>query len=237
MDKNIERIIKFDYVTYRKAVSNTVLILIGNAAILTTFGVNQYLQNQSFIQENAILLFILNTCNGISIVVLNMMYQAAAMFSVTKENHKYNTSHHDSIILKNFTFQFINSYSPIIFLAFIKPILFPDKEEHTVEYEMSYYSSVVPQHVKLLESTFLTLIASKAIITNLQSNVIPTFLYGVKEKKYKKKFLQFRDQKLSGMSEEEKIDILERKIEEFEESNDEYLKKQLYEWYFYFTGL
>ena len=37
------------------------------------------------------------------------------------ENHRTDTEYEDALILKSFAFRFINNYSPLFYIAFVKP--------------------------------------------------------------------------------------------------------------------
>jgi len=59
--------------------------------------------------------------NGIMINVFNNLYQRLAFALNDWENHKTDTAYDDSLIVKCFLFQFINSYMAMYVVAFIKP--------------------------------------------------------------------------------------------------------------------
>lgn len=61
--------------------------------------------------------------NTVQITVFNILYGNLAYFLTTRENHRTDTKFEDSLILKSFSFQFINSYSSFFFLAFIAQYL------------------------------------------------------------------------------------------------------------------
>lgn len=58
--------------------------------------------------------------NAIQIVIFNIIYSSLAYILTNYENHKTQTSYEQSLILKTFVFQFVNSFNAIIYIAFIK---------------------------------------------------------------------------------------------------------------------
>eukprot|EP00656_Telonema_subtile_P031227 TRINITY_DN3420_c0_g1_i5.p1 TRINITY_DN3420_c0_g1~~TRINITY_DN3420_c0_g1_i5.p1 ORF type:complete len:427 (-),score=135.13 TRINITY_DN3420_c0_g1_i5:172-1452(-) len=58
--------------------------------------------------------------NGIMIAVFNIIYSGIAVKLNDWENHKTDTEYDDSLIIKNFAFQFINNYGPFYLVAFLK---------------------------------------------------------------------------------------------------------------------
>jgi len=59
--------------------------------------------------------------NGIMIAVFNVLYEMLAEILTDWENHKTQTSYEDSLIIKTFLFQFMNSYCSFYLVAFVKP--------------------------------------------------------------------------------------------------------------------
>eukprot|EP01035_Chromulina_nebulosa_P019942 gene19942-25908_t len=57
--------------------------------------------------------------NAIQITVFNVIYQYIVVLLTDLENHRTDTLYQDSLIVKVFIFQFINSYGSFFFLAFI----------------------------------------------------------------------------------------------------------------------
>jgi len=58
--------------------------------------------------------------NGIMIVIFNALYTDLAIKLNEWENHKTDTEFDDSLIIKNFAFQFANNYGPFYLVAFLK---------------------------------------------------------------------------------------------------------------------
>jgi anoctamin-10/anoctamin-7 len=57
--------------------------------------------------------------NTVQITIFNILYGNAAILLTNQENHRTDTMYEDSLIVKMFIFQFINSYASFFFLAFI----------------------------------------------------------------------------------------------------------------------
>jgi hypothetical protein len=57
--------------------------------------------------------------NTVSITVFNSIYQIVAVKLTDSENHRTDTLYEDSLSVKLFVFQFINSYSSFFFIAFV----------------------------------------------------------------------------------------------------------------------
>jgi hypothetical protein len=76
-----------------------------------------YLQKQNDTSEYAST--IASVLNTIQIMVFNAIYQLVATKLTDLENHRTDTAYEDSLIVKLFIFQFINSYASFFFLAFV----------------------------------------------------------------------------------------------------------------------
>jgi hypothetical protein len=61
--------------------------------------------------------------NAVQIQVLNAVYNSVAIRLTDYENHRTNTEYEDSLIAKTFIFQFVNSFSSLFYIAFIKPYI------------------------------------------------------------------------------------------------------------------
>lgn len=66
---------------------------------------------------------IVGILNAVQIQVFNMIYQMVAIKLNDFENRRTDTEYEDSLIAKTFMFQFVNSYSPLFYIAFAKPFL------------------------------------------------------------------------------------------------------------------
>ena len=59
--------------------------------------------------------------NAIQIQVFNLIYTKLAKILTDLENHKTHIEYEDSLIIKTFAFQFVNSFNSLVYIAFIKP--------------------------------------------------------------------------------------------------------------------
>jgi anoctamin-10/anoctamin-7 len=61
--------------------------------------------------------------NAVQIQVLNALYNTVAIRLTDYENHRTNTQYEDALIAKTFIFQFVNSFSSLFYIAFVKPYI------------------------------------------------------------------------------------------------------------------
>jgi hypothetical protein len=66
---------------------------------------------------------IASIANAVVIQVMNAIYGEVAIALTDFENHRTDTAYEDSLITKTFIFQFVNSYSPLFYIAFVKPFI------------------------------------------------------------------------------------------------------------------
>ena len=52
---------------------------------------------------------------------MNMVYAKLSIYLNDREKHRTDTEYEDALISKTFVFQLINSYSSLVYLAFINP--------------------------------------------------------------------------------------------------------------------
>ena len=60
---------------------------------------------------------------ALQIQVLNGYFSDVAIKLTNKENHRTDTEYEDALIAKTFSFQFVNSYASLFYIAFIKPFI------------------------------------------------------------------------------------------------------------------
>jgi hypothetical protein len=80
-----------------------------------------YIWLQSFMQRSYQMGAAVSTLNAISIIVFNDMYKMLAACLTESENHRTETEYQNSLVVKCFLFQFINSYFSLYITCFIKP--------------------------------------------------------------------------------------------------------------------
>ena len=69
--------------------------------------------------------YFISVANAVTIIVYNNIYGMIADCLVCWENHRTETEFQDSLIIKIFLFQFVNSYFSLYLTAFIKPYSLP----------------------------------------------------------------------------------------------------------------
>lgn len=52
-----------------------------------------------------------------------MIYTQVSLKLNKYENHRTDTEYEDSLILKTFAFRYVNNYSPLFYIAFVKPYI------------------------------------------------------------------------------------------------------------------
>ena len=65
-------------------------------------------------------LIIPSIVNSIQIMIFNVIYSNIAYHLTNYENHKTQTAYEKALIVKTFTFQFVNSFNMLFYLAFFK---------------------------------------------------------------------------------------------------------------------
>ena len=58
--------------------------------------------------------------NALQIQLSSYLYQELALYLNNYENHRTESEYEDALVVKTFLFQFVNSYAPLIYIAFIK---------------------------------------------------------------------------------------------------------------------
>eukprot|EP01038_Epipyxis_sp_PR26KG_P011020 gene11020-14800_t len=61
--------------------------------------------------------------NAIQIQILNALYSSVAIALTKYENHRTDTEYEDALIAKTFIFQFVNSFSSLTYISFVKPFI------------------------------------------------------------------------------------------------------------------
>jgi hypothetical protein len=99
-------------------VSTFLMIMMGSLAAIYTLRYS--LQNQI---DNSEASYIASALTTALILTLNMIYQVVAKRLTDNENLRTDTQYEDSLSVKIFVFQFINSYASFFFLAFVAAYL------------------------------------------------------------------------------------------------------------------
>ncbi len=91
--------------------------------------------------------------------VLNIVYTRVAIYLNDYENHRTDTEYEDNLIAKIFGFQVINSYSQIVYVAFIKVFIFPCTEDM--------------QCLTNVQLTLSSIFAARLLVANTSIFVVP----------------------------------------------------------------
>lgn len=152
-----------------------VAIVIGVVAAIYVF--RFYLQGISGTAPYSSL--VASVLNTVQITVFNIIYQKLAKMLTDRENHRTDTQYEDSLIVKMFVFQFINSYASFFFLAFIAGNL-PRPPDAPSEYlgQCGASNCMEPLSINLA-----IIFGSRLTITNFLDIFMPYYTYKQKVKK------------------------------------------------------
>ena len=115
--------------------------------------------------------------NAIQVAVLNDVYVKYAQKLNHNENHRTQVEFEDALILKLFAFHFVNSYSALIYIAFIKESM-GDACLYTCMAELS--------------QTLITILITQLVIGNIQESLIPKITEMINKRAEKTKVSMYR---------------------------------------------
>ena len=115
--------------------------------------------------------------NAIQVFVLNDVYVKYAQKLNHNENHRTQVEFEDALILKLFAFHFVNSYSALIYIAFIKESM-GDACLYTCMAELS--------------QTLITILITQLVIGNIQESLIPKITEMINKRAEKTKVSMYR---------------------------------------------
>lgn len=117
--------------------------------------------------------------NTVQIMVFNAIYQVVATKLTDVENHRTDTAYEDSLIVKLFVFQFINSYASFFFLAFIAGNLArPEEADPDFLGQCGATNCMQPLSINLA-----IIFGSRLTFTNLLDIAVPWYMHKQKIKK------------------------------------------------------
>ena len=93
----------------------TLLFMMGCCVVVFAGTVWYKTVSENFISQTAA-----GMINGISITVMNFLYNFLAEWFVDMENHKYTDEYESSLVIKSFTFKFLNSNIGLFYTAFVE---------------------------------------------------------------------------------------------------------------------
>jgi hypothetical protein len=146
-----------------------IIMVIGTVAAIYIF--RFYLQGRSDTSSaSSTIASILNT---VQITVFNMIYSYVASKLTDYENHRTDTKYEDSLIIKLFVFQFINSYASFFFLAFIASNLArPDNAPENFLGQCGATNCMEPLSINLA-----IIFGTRLTLTNVLDVLIPYITY------------------------------------------------------------
>jgi hypothetical protein len=114
---------------------------------------------------------IASVVNTIQITIFNVIYQIVAVKLTNAENHRTDTNYQDSLIVKMFVFQFVNSYASFFYIAFIAANLDPvPGQPEGFMGQCGYYNCMQPLSVNLA-----IIFGSRLTVTNLIEVLMPIY--------------------------------------------------------------
>jgi hypothetical protein len=94
-----------------------VLVLVAVGAVAAVFYIKYYMIVTLEWQYGAIYAGLIN---AVQLITLNEIYQMVAVMLCDWENHRTDSSYENTLVVKTFAFQFVNSYFSFFYIAFIK---------------------------------------------------------------------------------------------------------------------
>lgn len=152
-------------------------IVIGTVAAIYVF--RFYLQTHSSTSSAAST--IASIINTIQITLFNMIYQKLAIILTDLENHRTDTQYDDSLTIKLFVFQFINSFASFFFIAFIASNL--DRPENAPSDYLGQCGAT--NCMQPLSINLAIIFGSRLTITNFLDIFLPWFFHQWKIKSEK----------------------------------------------------
>jgi len=119
--------------------------------------------------------YIASAMSAVQIQVLHMTYTKLALYLNDNENHRTDIQYEDSITAKLFVFNFVNSYSSFIYIAFIKTSL-------EGPYLAEGQSACEQSCIFLLFLNLIIIFGSQLVVGNLTEVILPYLKAKKKEK-------------------------------------------------------
>mmetsp|Transcript_13981 Transcript_13981/g.20923 ORF Transcript_13981/g.20923 Transcript_13981/m.20923 type:complete len:715 (-) Transcript_13981:269-2413(-) len=120
----------FPYSAKMRRVAHSVVIISGFvlvvvAAVASIFVLKLTLTHMNEMTQGGIGFggIVASIANAVVIQVMNAIYGEVAINLTNFENHRTDTEYEDALISKTFIFQFVNSYAPLFYIAFVKPFI------------------------------------------------------------------------------------------------------------------
>ena len=123
---------------------------------------------------------IASVLNTIQITIFNYIYRAIVVKLTDRENPRTDTMYEDSLIMKLFVFQFVNSYASFFFLAFVALYLAksPDVDDDSVVGQCGASTCMYPLSINLA-----IIFGVRITVTNFLDIFVPYMNFRMKIKK------------------------------------------------------
>lgn len=105
--------------------------------------------------------------NAVQIQVLNALYNVVAIHLTEYENHRTDTMYEDALIMKTFIFQFVNSFSSIFYISFVKPYI-------------PQFDTCIGSCMRELQSSLGTIFLTRLATNSILKVAVPYFLQKMK---------------------------------------------------------
>ena len=149
--------------------------------VFLLFLLKEYFRKCNCVGGNSLIInTVPSVLNSIQILIFNGIYQAIAIKSNDKENHKYFNSYENSLIFKIFFFSFVNTFNSFFLIAFLSKF-FPSLKFCEVKKKINNKTVSIDNCFEVLESR----VSSLFIITFIKN--IPQFITPLIKKKLKQK--------------------------------------------------
>jgi hypothetical protein len=156
-------------------ISSFIIIVIGVVAGIYTYR----FQLQAHSSTYAVSSYVASILNTLQITIFNMIYSQVAKLLTNAENHRTDTKYEDSLIVKMFVFQFINSFASFFFIAFIASNLDrPSTVPHNYRGQCGAENCMQPLCINLA-----IIFGSRLTVTNMLDIAIPYYNHTSKIKK------------------------------------------------------
>ena len=169
----------------------TCMILMVIGVVTGIYVLRFAIQNTSSAPYASLVASMLNT---IQIQVFNMIYASLSVRLTNYENHRTDTEFEDAMIVKSFSFQFINSYASFFFLAFIASYLAKSKAEDDDGSQADYVGQCGAETcMSPLSLNIAIIFGTRITLTNALDIGLPYYNYTEKRKAETKVYIILPD--------------------------------------------
>lgn len=128
---------------------------------------------KSTLPQDSLAFTIVGVANAVQIKIFNYLYNHVALYLNNLQNYEYSSQYNDALALKLFLFQFVNSYTSLFYIAFIKTYFEGCVQDNCIDELASQLASIFITHslltmVGLLVSTIIKKIQIALGITTMR---------------------------------------------------------------------